>query len=686
MADGHRIPADVVNRAGLLRLKLSAANHAYHVLNAPHMADEEYDELFRELKTLEARYPDLVTPNSPTQRVGSDLSKAFPTRPHTIPMISLDNVFSEQELREWDRRVRGSYLGEPDREVAFHCEPKMDGVAVEVIFRNGLVDLGLTRGDGLLGEDITQNLLTVKDLQRPLSGEKRPVPRLLEARGECYMDKADFERLNRDLMDAGEAGKANPRNFTAGSLKQKDPSITAKRPLRVVFYGVGVLDTDAPPRTHAELLDCFRSWGLKTPDRATRLASIDDVVSYAKEAESQRDALPYEVDGLVVKVDDMALQERLGSKTRSPRWAVAYKFAPRRATTRIVDIVVQVGRTGALTPVAVLQPVPIGGVRVSRATLHNQEEVRRLDVREGDLVMVERAGDVIPKVVHVVKEERHPTAVPFEWPRACPVCGAGVELTPDEPLSYCTNIACAAQVKGRILHFASRLAMDVEGLGEKLVDQLVDRGLAKDPADLYLLRKEDLTALRKHPDKAEKSAENVLAQLEKSRRQATLPRLLLGLGIRHVGEATARDLARHFGTLEALRKATLDDIQRAPDVGPVVAASVHGFFQEPANLRVLDRLRDQAGIRPPREEAPPASGPFAGKTVVFTGTLVRMTREEGEALVRRLGGKSVGSVSKKTGYVVAGAEAGSKLEKARSLGVPVLTEEEFRRLAGVGSP
>jgi DNA ligase (NAD+) len=681
MADKRAASREATSRAHLLRLKLAAANYAYHVLNAPRMADEEYDALFRELQALEEKHSELRTPESPTQRVGSDVSGAFATRRHSIPMISLDNVFGEEELREWDHRVRETYLGEPGLDVAYHCEPKMDGVAVEVVFRSGLIEVGLTRGDGLQGEDITQNLMTLAVLQRPLSSAHRPVPRLLEARGECYMDKSDFERLNRDFVESGETAKANPRNFTAGSLKQKDPGITARRPLKIAFYGVGLLEMEDPPRTHADLLACFREWGLPTPDHAALFPSIDRVASYVRDAEARRDELPYEVDGVVVKVNDFTLQERMGSKTRSPRWATAYKFAPRRATTRISNIVVQVGRTGALTPVAWLQPVPIGGVRVSRATLHNFEEIRRLDVREGDLVMVERAGDVIPKVVHVVKEERLPNARPFEAPRSCPVCGAKVELTPDEPLSYCTNIACPAQVKGRILNFASRLAMDVEGLGEKLVDQLVDRGLVKDPADLYLLTEETLAGLERM---AEKSARNLVAQLGKSRDRATLTRLLLGLGIRHVGEATARDLARTFGTLDALRAASVEDLQRAPDVGPAVAESVHGFFHEPRNLRVLERLEKDAGIRPPREKAPPATGPFAGKTVVFTGTLTKFPREEAEALVRRLGGKSAKSVSKKTGYLVVGADAGSKAEKAREAGVPILTEEEFLRLAGAG--
>ncbi len=673
--------ADLRERAALLRLRLGEANHAYYVLNAPILADAEWDALFHELKALEEAHPELATPDSPTRRVGSDLSRGFATRPHSVPMISLDNVFGEEELREWDLRVRGTYLGEPDAKIAYHCEPKMDGVAVEVVFRNGFVDLGLTRGDGSIGEDITRNLLTIGALRRPLDGSRRPVPRLLEARGECYMTKADFEELNRALRDAGEDARANPRNFTAGSLKQKDPAVTATRPLRVVFYGVGLMEADGPPRSHGELLRALRDWGLPTPDRAEVFPSVEGVAAYVAAAEARRDDLPYEVDGVVVKVDDVALQERLGAKTRSPRWAVAYKFKPRQATTRIRAITVQVGRTGALTPVADLEPVPLGGVTVSRATLHNQEEVRRLDAREGDLVLVERAGDVIPKVLHVIREQRRPGAAPFAWPAACPVCSARVELTPDEPLSYCTNIACPAQVKGRILHFASRLAMDIEGLGEKLVDQLVERGLVKDPADLFLLAEETLAGLDRM---AGKSARNLVERMEKSRAGATLPRLLLGLGIRHVGEATARDLARTFGTLEAVRDAGPDDLLLVPDVGPVVAASVHGFFREPANLRVLARLRDEARIRPPREEAPPAAGPFVGKTVVFTGALEKFTREEAEAMVRRLGGKAVGSISRKTGFLVAGPGAGSKLEKARSLGVAVLTEEEFLALAGGG--
>jgi DNA ligase (NAD+) len=674
------VPTAAAARAAELRRLVREHDHRYHVLDDPLISDGEYDALFRELKDLEGRHPALAVPDSPTRRVGGAPREAFPTRPHAVPMVSLDNVFGEEELRAWDLRVRATYLGEPDRPLAYHAEPKMDGVAVEVVFVDGRAELGLTRGDGFQGEDVTLNLLTLEDVRRPLSGKRRPVPRRLEARGECYMARADFERLNRELQEAGEAGKANPRNTTAGALKQKDPAVTARRPLRVVFYGVGRLDADDPPRSQAGLLAAFRDWGLPTPDHAEVLDGIDAVVAYARAAEARRDALPYEVDGLVVKVDDATLQERLGSKTRSPRWAVAYKFPPRQATTVVEGIRVQVGRTGALTPVADLRPVPLGGVTVAHATLHNADEVRRLDVRVGDAVVVERAGDVIPKVVQVIRDRRPAGTVPFSLPAACPVCGGATEITPDEPLAYCVNLACPAQVKGRILHFAGRLALDVEGLGERLVDQLVDGGRVQDPADLFRLDAATLAALDRM---GEKSAANLVARLEKARKGATLPRLLYGLGIRHVGEATARDLARHFGTLDALRAASVDDLQGAPDVGPVVAASVRGFFEGRENLRVLDRLAE-AGVRPPREEPPPSTGPFAGKTVVFTGALERFTREEAEARVRALGGKSAGSLSRKTGFLVAGPGAGSKLEKARTLGVPVLTEEEFLRLAGEG--
>jgi DNA ligase (NAD+) len=674
-----RPPVAAAARAADLRRLVREHDYRYHVLGAPVVSDGEFDALFRELRDLEARWPALAVPESPTQSPGSDVSGAFASRPHSVPMVSLDNVLGEEELREWDRRVRGTWLGEPDRVVDYHAEPKMDGVAVECVFRDGRFELGLTRGDGFSGEDITPNLLTLEVLRRPLDGSRRPPPRLLEARGECYMDKADFERGNREALERGEEARANPRNFTAGSLKQKDPAVTASRPLKVAFYGVGRIEMDGGrgPASQAELLSWLRDWGLPVPGGTRVCRGVDEAALEARGAAARRDALPYEVDGVVFKVDDAALQERLGSRSRSPRWAVAYKFPPRQATTVVRRIRVQVGRTGALTPVAELEPVPLGGVTVSNASLHNQEEVRRLDVREGDAVLVERAGDVIPKVIQVIRDRRPPGTSPFPWPAACPACGAAVESTPGEPLSFCTSLACPAQVKGRLLHFASRLAMDVEGLGERLVDQLVDGGLVKEPADLWHLDRERLAALDRM---GERSADNLLAALERSRKEATLPRLLLGLGIRHVGETTARDLARHFGTLEALAAADGEALLRAPDVGPVVAASVHGFFREPRNLAALDRLRG-AGVRPPREEAPLATGPFAGRTVVFTGTLSGMTREEAEALVRRLGGKAVGSVSRKTGFVVAGESPGSKVEKARELGVTVLTEEEFRRLA-----
>jgi DNA ligase (NAD+) len=674
-----RPPAAAAARAAELRRLVREHDYRYHVLGAPVVSDGEFDALFRELQALEERHPALAVPESPTRAPGSDLSGAFAPRPHSVPMVSLDNVFGEEQLREWDARVRGTWLGEPDRAVAYHAEPKMDGVAVECVFRDGHFELGLTRGDGFTGEDITPNLLTLEVLRRPLRADRRAAPRLLEARGECFMEKEAFAALNREAQARGEEGRANPRNFTAGSLKQKDPAVTATRPLRIVFYAVGRIEAERAPRSQGELLAWLRDWGLPVPPGARTCADVGEAVAAAREAEATRDDLPFEVDGIVFKVDDAALQERLGSRSRSPRWAVAYKFAPRQATTVVRNIRVQVGRTGALTPVAELEPVPIGGVTVSNATLHNQEEIQRLDVRVGDAVLVERAGDVIPKVVQVLRERRPAGAAPFPWPTTCPACGAAVESTPGEPLSFCTNIACPAQVKGRLLHFASRLAMDVEGLGEKLVDALVDGGLVKEPADLWKIPRETLAGLERM---GEKSADNLLASLDRSRREATLPRLLLALGIRHVGEASARDLARALGTLDAVEGASEEDLLRVPGFGPVVAASVHGFFREPRNLAAVRRLVEEAGLRPPREEAPPATGPFAGKTVVFTGTLSSMTREEAEALVRRLGGKAVGSVSRKTGFVVAGESPGSKVEKAKELGVEVLTEEAFRRLAG----
>ncbi|MHC4820512.1 MAG: NAD-dependent DNA ligase LigA [Planctomycetota bacterium] len=679
--DEQPVPEEARARAAVLRREVSEHNYRYHVLDAPIIADAEFDRLFHELKGLEEKYPSLVTTDSPTGQVGGEPLHAFATRAHSIPMVSLDNVFGGDEFREWDRRVRETWLEEPDREVVYHAEPKMDGVAVEVVYRDGHADVGLTRGNGFEGEVITHNLLTIDAIARPLDGSKRPVPRLLEVRGECYMDKADFADLNRRLEEAGEAVKANPRNTTAGTLKQKDPAVAAERPLKVVFYGTGLVEMDDPPTSHAEFIEAFRDWGLPVPERTRTCRGAADVVAYCAEAEEHRDDLDYEVDGVVIKVDELALQERLGSRSRSPRWAVAFKFAARQATTTVEGIRVQVGRTGALTPVADLAPVEVGGVTVRHATLHNEEEIRRLDVRVGDAVVLERAGDVIPKVLQVIEERRPDGTVPWGPPQACPQCEASVERTEDEPIAYCTNMACPAQLKARVQHFASRLAMDIEGLGSKLVDQLVDRDLVQSAADLFRLDVETLAGLDRM---AEKSAVNLVENLERARDRATLPRLLFGLGIRHVGEATARALARRFGTLDRLADADLETLEEVDDVGPVVAASVHGFFREERNLEVVRRLVEEAGIRPPEEAPPPAAGPFSGKTVVFTGTLERMTRDEARAMVRRLGGKAVGSVSKKTGYVVVGASPGSKAEKARGLGVSVLTEDEFLALAEEG--
>jgi DNA ligase (NAD+) len=563
----------------------------------------------------------------------------------------------------------------------FTVEPKIDGVAIELVYENGRLTVGSTRGDGTTGEDVTANVLTIRGLPHTLPDG---APSLLEVRGEVYMAKSDFDRLNRALQERGEEGKANPRNFTAGSLKQKDPRMTAERPLSVMIYGLGVVEWgDDAPASWSEARERLRGYGLPlAPDAMTHVT--DDVASVEPlvlDLQEHRDDLDFEIDGAVLKVDQYDLRRRLGARSRSPRWAVAYKFPPREGRTVVEDIFVSVGRTGALTPVAVLEPLPLGGVTVTHATLHNRFEVDRLDVRVGDTVMVIRAGDVIPKVVKVLKEQRPDGAEPFVWPDACPECGAAVDAAEGEPLSYCTNLACPRQVKGRLLHFGARRAMDIEGFGDKIVEQVVDVLGVRDPSGVYRLTLEQLAGLERM---AEKSAQNLLDQIEASRTRP-LARFVYGLGIRHVGESVARDVAKHFGTLERVRAATAEELGEVPGVGDVVAESVVRFFGEPRNAEVIERLLE-AGVAPAPEEARATEGPFAGKTVVFTGNLERMTRDEAKELIRSLGGKATGSVSKKTDLVVAGPGAGSKLEKAQKLEIEVVDEDEFlRRVEEIGT-
>lgn len=659
-------------RIEALRMEIRYHNVRYYVLDQPEVSDAEYDRLIRELETLEAAYPDLVTLDSPTQRVGAQPAEEFGTVSHAVPMLSLSNALSEEEALEFDARVKR--LLETKEDVAYVVEPKLDGLGVELVYEEGGLTVGSTRGDGLVGEDVTQNLRTVRAIPLVLTGEG--IPMRLEARGEVFMRLADFESLNRRRLEGGEPAFANPRNAAAGSLRQLDPRITAGRPLDIFFYAVGRIEGRSF-ETHWGVLEALKEWGLRVNPRNRRCTHIVEALAYYRVLKEEREILGYEADGVVLKVDRLDLQRRLGERSRSPRWAVAYKFPPKQETTVIRDIVVQVGRTGALTPVALMDPVRVGGVKVNRATLHNQDEMDRKDLRIGDTVVVQRAGDVIPEVVAVVPSRRTGGERRFVIPDRCPVCGADVLKSEDEVVARCTGIACSAQLKERIQHFASKRAMDIDGLGEKLVAQLVDKGLVKDVGDLYGLTKEPLAGLERMADT---SAQNLLDALEVSKRRDPA-RVLYALGIRHVGEHVARVLMAAFGSIEGLAGASEEDLTATYEIGPEVARSVKAFFEQEENRRVIEKLRAsgvQFGVVEQREEA----APLEGKRFVFTGALERFTREQAEALVEQLGGRATSSVSTKTDYVVAGRDAGSKLEKARALGVKVLSEEQFEVLVG----
>ena len=669
---------DARRRAEWLRQEINRHNYCYYVLDAPVISDAEYDGLMRELIGIEERYPQLVTPDSPTQRVGAAPALGgFGTHEHRQPMLSLSNAFSEEELRAFGGRV-SRILGFTDGEpIDYVAEPKIDGLAVSLTYVDGVFTTGVTRGDGYRGEDITANLRTVKAIPLSLSeaGGGLAVPRFIEARGEVYLEHSEFRRINDERAEKGEPTFANPRNAAAGSVRQLDPAITAKRNLSIFLYGVGHVE-GASFETHYEILEALKSWRFKVNPLIRLCAGLDEAWEFCKEFEAKRETLPYDVDGAVVKVNSLAYQETLGYVARSPRWAVAYKYAPTQAVTVVRRIIVSVGRTGALTPVALMEPVEVGGVTVSRATLHNEDEVRRKDVREGDTVVIQRAGEVIPEVVEVLTDKRDGDEVEFRMPDKCPVCGADTERAEGEAVTRCVGIACPAQLAQRVCHFTSRDAMDVEHVGPALVDQLIDAGLVHDPADLYSLTLEQLMGLERM---GEKSASNVLVSIERSK-DTTLPRLVYALGIRHVGERTAQVLAERFGTLERLANASVEELSATPDVGPVVAASVTVFFAQDENKTVLDKLR-RAGVRA-KEVAAPAEGAaiLAGKVFVFTGELQGFTRDEAEAKVRALGGKATSTVSGSTDYVVAGERAGSKLDRAKESGVTVISEEEFLRM------
>ena len=664
-------------RMKTLKAAILHHNRRYYQLDTPEITDTQYDALMRELQVLEAEFPSLAAPDSPTQRVGAPPLDKFAPVAHLTPMLSLANAFSAEEIREFDRRCR-RFLGSEET-IRYIVEPKLDGLAVNLVYEQGVFVVGSTRGDGAVGEDITLNLRTIPTIpliiRRP--NENAPdgttlpiVPERIEIRGEVCMEREAFGNLNSRRQAEGEAPFANPRNAAAGSLRQLDSRITAKRPLALFSYAIGAVQGVAFG-TQGDVLRALSAWGFTVNDLIKPAADIEECIHYYHHIGQIRDGLPYEIDGIVIKVDDLPLQERLGFVARSPRWAIACKFNAIGEQTVIEGIVVQVGRTGVLTPVALMRPVRVGGVMVSRATLHNQDEIDRKDVRIGDTIVVQRAGDVIPEVVEVIKTLRIGEESPFVMPTLCPECGSRIVRLEGEATHRCIGMACPAQIRERIAHFASRGGLDIEGLGEKMAAQLVTNGRIADPADLFFLTREQLLGLERMADK---SASNLIAAIDRSK-TPSLDRLIYALGIRHVGEATAKRLASAYGTLAALSAATQQELEKIRDIGPEVATSIVGFFREPANLRVVEKL-GLAGLAP-REVSRFQAAPLTGKSFVFTGTLSRMSRGEAKALVESLGGAVTGTVTRTTDYVVAGDEAGSKLDKARRDGIVVLGEEAF---------
>jgi len=665
-------------RAAELRALIAHHDYRYHVLDDPEVPDAEYDRLVRELLEIERSHPQLVTPDSPSQRVGARPATGFATVEHRIPMLSLDNGFSDDDVVAFDRRIHERLAS--DAPVSYSAEPKIDGLAISVTWEDGHLVRAATRGDGARGEDVTANVRTIRSVPLRLRGE---VPRLLEARGEVFMPLAGFARMNRLAEQRGEKTFVNPRNAAAGALRQLDPQVTATRPLDLFFYSLGQVDGAPAPERHSEVLARLREWGLRTCPEIGVVSGVEGCLDYYRRIGAMRASLPYQIDGVVYKVDRLVDQRQLGFVARAPRWALAHKFPADEAVTTVRDVEFQVGRTGALTPVARLEPVFVGGVTVSNATLHNMNEIERKDVRIGDAVVVRRAGDVIPEVLRVIPERRPADARVVVLPARCPVCDSPVVREEEGAIARCAgDYACRAQRKERLRHFASRRAMDVEGLGDKLVDQLVEAGLVASPADLYALTAEQLEGLERM---GRKSAEKLVAALERSK-ETRLGRFLFALGIRDVGESTAATLAGHFGALEPLAVASEESVQEVPDVGPVVAGHVVEFFANPANLEVIARLRAQGVRWPDQPRTAPEKLPLAGLTFVITGTLSALSRGDAEERLRELGAKAAGSVSAKTSYLVAGADAGSKLAKATSLGVPVIDEAALLRVLETKRP
>lgn len=671
--------AEAQHRIDALRKEIRRHDYLYYVKDRPEISDAQYDRLFRELSDLETAYPDLVTPDSPTQRVGAPPLEELTKVQHEKPMLSLDSVMGQEEVLAFDKRVRRELAKDLGRElepeeIEYTVEPKYDGLSVELVYENGLFIRGATRGDGTTGEDVTVNLKTLRSLPLQLQTEASP-PSHLVVRGEVYMKLDDFQALNRRITERGEEAFANPRNAAAGSLRQLDSKITAERPLVVTCYET-MAQSGSLPSTHWDELDALTRWGFPVPVQRRRCQAIDDVIAFHREVEPERDRLPFEIDGIVVKVNRRDWQVTLGEKSRSPRWAIAFKFTPRKEITQVQDIVVSVGRTGTLTPLALLKPVEVGGVTISRATLHNADEVARKDIRVGDTVKVERAGDVIPAIAERVAIPGEHRTSAFQMPDACPVCGSAVAR--EGAYYYCSGqAACPAQLKGALEHFASKQALNIDGLGKKTVAQLVEQGLVKDLADLYALTKEQILTIEGFADR---SASLLMDAIERSK-QASLERFLMGLGIRQVGQHIARVLARRFGALEAIMNADRETFESVHEIGPEIASSLESFFREEHNRRVIQRLLGLGlRIKEPAEQDHRASRRLEGKTFVFTGGLTRSSRDEAKRMVEALGGRATSSVSKHTDYVVAGTDAGSKLDEAKRLGVTVLTEEEFSSL------
>ena len=655
-----------------LRERINYHNYRYYVLDSPEISDQDYDRFFRELEELEKKYPHLITPDSPTQRVGAPPLASFKNVAHNLPMLSLGNAFSEEEIIEFDRRLK-RFLKD-GTEITYVAEPKLDGLAVELVYLDGVFEVGSTRGDGMIGEDVTQNLKTIKSIPLTLINKKNmTIPPRLEVRGEVYIGLRSFQELNRQKDKKEEPRFANPRNAAAGSLRQLDSSITAKRPLDIFCYGVGLVQGYSFS-SQWELLTTLPQWGFKVNNRIQVCGNIKEVIDYYHHLGKVREELDYEIDGVVIKVNEFFLQEKLGTISRSPRWALAYKFPPRQAITRIIDIKLQVGRTGAITPVAVMEPVSISGVTVSRANLHNQDEIDKKDIRVGDTVIIQRAGDVIPEVVSVVKEKRPATADPFRIPPICPVCGSQVVRVEDEAAYRCLSLSCPAQLKKTIKHFASKKAMDIEGLGDKLVDKFVDEGIIKNVADLYALKPEDLVSLERM---GEKLTANIIKAIERSK-ERDLDCFIYALGIRHVGEHLANILSEHYPYIDDLMDVTEEALMEIKEIGPEVARSIVTFFSQKGNRDLIQRLKN-AGIKlnAKRGKKP---GILQGKTIVFTGTLTLFTRHEAEKQAEALGAHISSSVSKKTDFVIAGADPGSKYDRAKDLNINILNEDEFKRV------